>query len=79
MPENNKAYDLNELLGKLKAKGLAVAEEMAKDVVEAVLDWVSESAKASQTPYDDMLLVVLPKVKEFIMSEVDKLDGQASA
>jgi hypothetical protein len=71
-----KAYDVKGLVEKLKGKGLELAEDGAKIVVESVFEWVEESAKESATPYDDMALVVLPKVKELALQAVDKIDGQ---
>ena len=38
--------------------------------------WLEASAKASKNPYDDMALVIFPKVKELILAQVDKIDGQ---
>lgn len=73
-----KAYDIKELVSKLKAKGLDVAEDAAKHVVEASLDWVEESAKISATPYDDMGLIVLPKLKELALAAADKIDGEVN-
>ena len=71
-----KAYDLGDLGSKLKDAGLELAEGAAKKAVVAIFEWVQESAKLSATPYDDMALVVLPKLQEFILSEVDKIDGK---
>lgn len=71
-----KAYDLKELASKLKSKGLDVAEDAAKHVVEGVVEWFEESAKLSATPYDDMALIVLPQVKKMALEAVDKIDGQ---
>lgn len=71
-----KAYDLGELGSLLKANGLELAEDAAKIVVSAVLQWVAESAKLSATPYDDMLVVIVPKVKDLILAQVDKIDGK---
>ncbi len=74
-----KAYDLGELGAKFKDNGLEIAEDAAKIVVNAVLDWVAESAKLSATPYDDMLIVIIPKAKELILAQVDKIDGKPAA
>lgn len=71
-----KAYDLVDLVSRLKGRGLDVAEEAGKVVVEEVFAWVSESAKVSATPYDDMALIVLPQLKAFALTEVDKIDGK---
>lgn len=70
------AYDVKVLGEKLKARGLDLAEEGAKIVVEEIFAWFEESAKESATPYDDMALVILPKVKELALGLVDKIDGQ---
>jgi len=70
-----KAYDAKVLVAKLKARGLDVAEEAAKVLIEESFTWVEESAKLSATPYDDMGLVIIPKLKELALKEVDKIDG----
>jgi hypothetical protein len=72
----DKAYDIKVLAEKLKANGLEIAEESAKIVVKATLEWIEESAKLSATPYDDLALVVMPQVKSFIDKAIDKIDGQ---
>lgn len=71
-----KAYDVKVLTEKLKARGLDLAEEAATIIVEETFNWVAESAPISKTPYDDMLMVVIPPVKKMILTEVDKIDGQ---
>jgi len=70
-----KPYDVSELVNILKSKGLDIAEDAAKLVVESSLEWIKESAKLSATPYDDMALIVLPQVESFIKKAVDKIDG----
>lgn len=70
-----KAYDLKALVEKLKAKGLDVAEDAAKIVVEESFAWVEESAKLSATPYDDLLIAVIPVMKKEVLKAVDKIDG----
>jgi hypothetical protein len=72
----DKAYDLKALGEKLKGRGLDLAEESVKILVEESFDWVAESAKLSATPYDDMAAVILPKLKELALAAVDKIDGQ---
>lgn len=71
------AYDIKALLEKLKGRGLDLAEEAAKIVVEETFGWVEESAKLSKTPFDDMGLIVLPQLKALALAGVDRLDGQA--
>lgn len=70
-----KAYDIKALAEKLKGRGLDMAEEAAKIVIEETLAWVEESAKISATPYDDMGLIVLPQLKVLALGAADKIDG----
>lgn len=74
-----KAYDFAELGSKLKDAGLEVAEDAASKVAMAVLEWLEESAKISENPYDDVALVVMPKVRDFLKSQIDKIDGKPAA
>ena len=71
------AYDLKVLVEKLKARGLDVAEDAAKGLVEDVFSFVEASVKESATPYDDILLGILPVVKAQTLGAIDKIDGQA--
>lgn len=72
-----KAYDLKDLAGRLKGRGLDVAEEAAKIVVEELVSWAEDSAKLSATPYDDLAAGALyPKLKELVLEQVDKIDGK---
>lgn len=73
-----KAYDLKVLGEQLKGKGLDLAEDAAKIVVEELFVWLEKSAQVSETPYDNMALVVLPKVKELALGIVDRIDGEQS-
>ncbi len=70
-----KAYDVKVLIGKLKARGLDVAEEAGKILVEETFAWLGESADVSENPYDNMAKVIYPKAKEFALAQIDKLDG----
>jgi hypothetical protein len=71
-----KAYDIAVLAEKLKGRGLDVAEEAVKVLVEEMFVWVEESAKLSATPYDDMAMIILPQMKAMAVKAVDKIDGQ---
>lgn len=70
------AYDVKELAEKFKARGLNLAEDAAMVAVDEVFAWLDESAQLSSTPFDDMLRVAYPKVKEIVKSVADKIDGQ---
>jgi len=71
-----KPFDLKDLVAKLQANGLPVAEEMAKLIVNDVLTWVEESVVATPGKYDDFAIPVIETVKPFIMKELDKIDGK---
>lgn len=70
------AYDLSVLGSKFKNRGLNLAEDSVKGLVLDVCDWFEASAKESPTPFDDVALVVIPKLKEEALKLVDKIDGQ---
>lgn len=71
-----KAYDLKALGERLKAKGLDIAEEALAMAVGETMDWVAESAVISDTPYDDMAVVIVPPLKKQVLGLVDKIDGE---
>lgn len=71
-----KAYDLKALALKLKARGLDIAEDAAKIIVEETMDWTVESALKSENKVDDILAGVMPIAKKHVLELVDKIDGQ---
>ncbi len=71
-----KPFDLKLLVEALKAQGLPLAEDVAKNVVEVVFKWTEDSVKLSPTPYDDFALPLLQSAKAFVLAEIDKIDGQ---
>lgn len=68
-----KAYDVKVLLEKLKLRGVDIAEESARALVEELFVWLKDSAIESETKYDDLLLAVYPKIEEYILENVDKI------
>jgi len=71
-----KAYDLKDLTAKLKDAGLDVAEEAAADVIKCTFQWLRESAKLSPNPVDDMVAPLLTPVEAYVLTQVDKIDGE---
>ena len=71
-----KAYDLKNLVARLKTKGLDVAEDVAKVALVEVLDWISESALVSSNNYDDLFIAVMPLLKTAMLEQIDKIDGK---
>lgn len=71
-----KAFDPKDLVEKLKAKGMDVAEDMAKLIAVEVMDWLGESFALSENKYDDLVLPLMPPIKAFVVSQLDKIDGK---
>lgn len=71
-----KPYDLKVLLGKLKARGLDIAEDMAMIVVEETSQWVVESAVLSENKIDDVAALGMPQLVSLVKSLADKIDGK---
>ena len=71
-----KAYDIKDLLVKLKGRGLDMAEEAAVIVLKETFQWLKESAEKSANPYDNMGMLVLPQIEKVIFPLVDKIDGE---
>lgn len=71
-----KAYDLKELGIKLKSKGLDLAEESLMILWESTHEWIKDSAALSETPYDDMAMIIMPQLDKIIKESIDKVDGE---
>lgn len=71
-----KPFDPADLVNRLKGQGLDLAEDAAKLVATSVLDWVSDSVVVTDNKFDDMILAVMPVVRDFVLKEIDKLDGK---
>lgn len=71
-----KAFDPKDLAERLKSKGMDVAEDLAKLIANEVMDWLSDSFVLSDNKYDDMALPLIPPIKAFVNSQLDKIDGK---
>lgn len=71
-----KPYDLSVLTAKLKERGLNLVEDEVKVVIHELAGWLSESAKLSETPFDDVALAVIPLLEKAGTDLADKIDGQ---
>ena len=67
------AYDLKELTERMKGIGLELDEENLKAVLPVLMDWIVESAQASENQFDDVLAGLIPAVKPYIMEQVEKI------
>ncbi len=72
----DKAFDLKDLGEKLKDRGLDLAEDAAKIVVEEVIAWTKASVALTENKYDDMLLAAFPLIEGAINEALDKIDGK---
>lgn len=70
-----KAYDIKVLAENFKNSGLPILEESAEIALIHVIQWIKDSAKLSQNPYDDMALVLIPLIEIHIIKQINKIDG----
>jgi hypothetical protein len=70
-----KAYDMSGLVAELKGQGLELAEEAAKGALVAVFAWLEKSAALSENKYDDLALVIYPKMKEYALQKADEINS----
>lgn len=64
------------IVEKLKAKGIDLAEEVARDVVVAVFEVAEEITKATPNALDDAVFGIVKGFEGKILSAIDKLDGK---
>jgi len=53
-----------------------LTEDMALLLVDLIIDWLDESAIASENVYDDILRAVYPLAKQQLKIAADKIDGK---
>lgn len=70
------AYDPKELVNGFKEEGLEIAEDVAVKIARRTVKWLDQSAQASQTPIDDVLRVLYPKLETELVKLADKIDGK---
>jgi hypothetical protein len=70
------AYEIEKLTAKLKAKGLDVAEEGARVVLDAVVEYIEEGAVESENKLDDILVPLVVALKPLAEKAIDKIDGK---
>lgn len=62
-----KAYDLSDLVNRLKGDGIALAEQEAKLAVAHVCDWAAASAALSDNKIDDLAALGLPQLEKLVL------------
>lgn len=71
-----KAYDVKDLVARLKSKGLDIAEDVAEMAIKELLDWVVESATISKNSYDNLVIAIIPMLEAEMLKQIDKIDGK---
>ena len=64
------AYDVKVLVASLKARGIDIAEDAARALVEEVFAWTKASAKISTNQMDDMLVGLLTPVETDVYAKI---------
>lgn len=70
------AYDPKSLLEGFKQDGIELSEEAVKKVISRFIEWLDLSAQLSQTPFDDMLRVAYPTIRDWALAKADQIDGK---
>ena len=69
-----KPFELPALVEELKKEGLEVAEESAKIVAKAVLNWIEASVKMTPNPYDDFFVMARPQIESVMAPAIEKIN-----
>ena len=71
------AYEIKKLVEKFKDRGLDIAEDAALNAIDAISEWVEESAKEGTKPViDGLVLILVPQVSQAAKGLADKIDGK---
>lgn len=67
-----KPFDLQDLVSRLKANGVAEADALAKIAANSVIAWLEDSLNAEPSPLFKIGVPVLEALKPLILAEIDK-------
>ena len=67
---------MSKVMDVLKVKGLELAEEQVKMLIEGLFEVAEEVINESENKYDDMVKASFPLVKGLLLGLVDKIDGK---
>lgn len=73
----NGPFDKQNLVERLKSKGLHITEELVGVLAGETLDWAKESFEIHPNPYMKFAAPIVASVKPMVMGEIDKIDGVA--
>lgn len=71
-----KAYDVKDLLNRLKNDGLELAEKEAGLFYKHLKEWFQESAVLSPNKIDDVVAPFASQLDPIMLPLIDKIDGQ---
>lgn len=71
-----KPFDAKNLVERLKAKGLVVAEDLVETLATEVFGWTEDSLIIHPNPYVKFALPVVQAVKPLAFAQIDKIDGK---
>ena len=57
-------------------KILSSIENVTEKAVEEIFELITQYIEQSPNKIDDVVLAFLPKAKEYVLKQVDKIDGQ---
>ncbi len=70
------AFDVKELVERLKVKGIPLAEDVVQDLTKEIFAWAGESC-ALKGGFFAVAVPLLPLVLAQVVAAEDKLDGKA--
>ncbi len=72
----DKPFDTKNLVERVKAKGLDLAEDMVEMLATEVFSWTEESLAIHPNTYVKFAIPVVQTVKPMIMEKIDNIDGK---
>lgn len=60
----------------MNKKILTSIENITEKAVDEVFELITQYIEQSPNKIDDVVLAFLPKAKEYVLKQVDKIDGQ---
>lgn len=70
-----KAYDVQDLLGRLKGDGLDLVEHEVGLVYKHLKEWIQESAVLSENKIDDVVAPFIGQLDPVMLPLIDKING----
>lgn len=71
-----KAYDVKDLLNRIKGDGLDLLESELGLVYKHMKDWLKASAPLSENKIDDVIAPFVDQMDPIMLPLIDKVDGE---